>query len=433
MQEQKYMRLTITERRAIEQGLNARMSIRMIAGSLGRNTSTVSREIVRNAVHRKTGGNWEEFNDCANRDGCDKSHICSNPGCKRASCCGCQFCFRVCNEYIKERCLLTEHPPYTCNGCKSRRYCTLEKVLYKAGIAQKTADEVLSDTRSGIDMTEAERKRLDGVISPLVKQGQSPYHILANNKDVLMVSEKTLYTYIAAGLFTATSTDLKCKVRMKPRKTKPIIRVDRECMKGRTRKDFIEFIDENPDTAVVEMDSVLGKKGKGEKVLLTIHFPHAEFMLAFLRNANTARSVSEAFCWLRTTLGHKDFSRAFPLITVDRGSEFTDPEAIERDEKGRVWTRLYYCDPYSSYQKPHVENGHRLVRMVLPKGTSFNSLTQDKVILMMCHINSYAREALGGRTPIDVFADMYGMEIAKKLGIRKINPNDIILKPSLLK
>jgi IS30 family transposase len=282
-------------------------------------------------------------------------------------------------------------------------------------------------------MTEEERKRLDDIVSPLVKKGQSPYHILVNNKDDLMISEKTLYTYIAAGLFSATSTDLRCKVKMKPRKEKKAIRIDRACMAGRTREDFIKLMDENPDTPFVEMDTVIGKKGKGEKVLLTIHFPKAEFMLAFIRDANTSRSVSEIFKRLRKKLSCETFSLLFPVITVDRGSEFTNPAAIEQDAKGRAWARLYYCDPYSSYQKPYIENAHRMLRMVSPKGKSMNGLTQEKVNLMMSHINSYARKALGGRTPIDVLEDMYGMDVIAKLGIRKISANDIILNPSLTK
>ncbi len=434
MKDTKYMRLTITERRAIEQGLKQNLSLRMTAMSLGRNTSTISREIIRNSVHRKTGGeNREMFNDCANRDGCDKSRICSNPDCNKPFCLGCRFCFHVCDDYIKEKCRLTERPPYTCNGCKARRACTLEKVLYKAGVAQKSADDVLRNTRSGIDMTEEERDRLDSIISPLIKKGQSPYHIILNNKDVLMISEKTLYTYIAAGLFSAASTDLRCKVRMKPRKTKPVIRIDRACMAGRTYDDFKRLIDKDPDTSAIEVDTVIGKKGRGEKVLLTIHFPQAEFMLAFLRDANTSQSVSGIFKWLRMVLGNEDFCRLFPVIITDRGSEFTNPVAIEQGEDGRVLTRLYYCDPYSSYQKPFIENNHRMIRMVLPKGQSMNDLTQEKVNLMMSHINSYARKALGGKSPFDVFAAMYGIDVIKKLGIRKIPTKDITLKPSLLK
>jgi IS30 family transposase len=433
MKDQRYMRLTIAERRAIEQGLRARISLRCIATSLGRGTSTISREIVRNSVHRKVGGSdWVEFNDCAKREICNKSRICSNEECTRSFCCGCKFCFHVCSDYIRERCRLTELPPYTCNGCKQRSKCSLEKVLYKAGVAQKSAEEVLRDTRRGVDITEEERKRLDGIVSPLIKKGQSPYHILVNNKDDLMISEKTLYTYIAAGLFSATSMDLRCKVKMKPRKAEKTIRIDRACMIGRTREDFMKLMDENPDTPFVEMDTVIGKKGKGEKVLLTIHFPKPEFMLAFIRDANTARSVSKIFRSLRKALGHEVFSRIFPVVTTDRGSEFTDPIAIEQDGKDRIWTRLYYCDPYSSYQKPYIENGHRMLRMISPKGKSMNDLTQEKVNLMMSHINSYARKALAGRAPIDVFADMYGLEVIIKLGIRKINPNDIVLNPSLI-
>jgi IS30 family transposase len=305
-------------------------------------------------------------------------------------------------------------------------------VVYKAGVAQKSADDVLRAARKGIDMTAKERERLDKVISPLIRQGHSPYHILTHNRDALMISEKTLYTYIDAGLFSTGNTDLWCKVKMKPRKKKPLLRIDRAFMAGRTREDFLLYMNEHPDTAIVEMDTVMGIKGRGEKCLLTIHFPVSAFMLAFIRDANTSRSVSEIFETLRTVLGSRDFRRIFPLILTDRGSEFTNPVAIEQDKRGCTLTKLYYCDPYSSYQKPFVENNHRLIRRISPKGRSMNKLTQDKVNLMMSHINSYTREALGGRSPIDVFADMFGQKIIKKLGISKIISSDITLKPSLL-
>ena len=168
-------------------------------------------------------------------------------------------------------------------------------------------------------------------------------------------------------------------------------------------------------------------------MLLTIHFPKPEFMIAFIRDANTSKSVSRIFKWLRKRLGYEIFTSLFLVITVDRGSEFTNPVAIEQDENERVWTKLFYCDPYSSYQKPYIENAHRMLRMITPKGKSMNGLTQEKVNLMMSHINSYARKALGDRTPIDMFAEMYGEEVINKLGISKISANDINLTPSLIK
>jgi IS30 family transposase len=163
--------------------------------------------------------------------------------------------------------------------------------------------------------------------------------------------------------------------------------------------DLSAYLEENPDTEIVETDSVIGAKGSSEKVLLTVHFTHSRFMLAFLRDANTARSVNDAFDGLYEKLGHEDFVELFPLLTPDNGQEFSAPTGIEKGADGRLRTRVFYCDPYNSNQKASCENNHRFIRMVLPKGTSMTGLTQDDVNLMMNHINSYARKALGGQSP----------------------------------
>jgi IS30 family transposase len=311
--------------------------------------------------------------------------------------------------------------------------CTLEKFIYKATRAQRTAEEELAGARCGIAVSEQERLRISEIVSPLIKNGQSPYHICAMNKDALMISDKTLYKYIAANLLDVSSTDLARKVKMKPRRAKPQIKVERACREGRTYRDFENFMSENPDTAAVQMDSVIGSKGTGEKVLLTIHFPASHLMLAFLREANTARSVSEIFNMLKEKLGYEHFTELFPAILTDNGSEFSNPSAIETDEDGVVWTKIFYCDPNCPYQKPQIENNHTLIRKISPKGKSMNFMAQSDADSMMGQINSYARKSLGGKTPLTLFLKMYGKPIAKKLGLRAINTNDITLSPNLFK
>jgi IS30 family transposase len=228
-----------------------------------------------------------------------------------------------------------------------------------------------------------------------------------------MLSDKTLYKYIAANLLDVSSTDLARKVKMKPRRVKPQIKVERACREGRTYRDYENYMKEHPDTAVVQMDTVIGAKGIGEKVLLTIHFPTSHLMLAFLRDANTARSVTEIFNMLKEKLGYKHFTKLFPVILTDNGSEFSNPSAIETDEDGVVWTKIFYCDPNCSYQKPQIEKNHTLIRTVSPKGKSMNPLTQADADNMMDHINSYARKSLGGKTPLILFLKMYGKRIEK--------------------
>ena len=102
--------------------------------------------------------------------------------------------------------------------------------------------------------------------------------------DKIMCSEKTLYNYVDAQLFDIRNIDLPRKVKYRPRYKQPELKVDRGCRIGRSYSDFQKFLEANPETTVVQMDSVIGRVGG--KCLLTIHFVGTSFMLAFLRDAN---------------------------------------------------------------------------------------------------------------------------------------------------
>ena len=179
------------------------------------------------------------------------------------------------------------------------------------------------------------------------------------------------------------------------------------------------------------MDSVEGMKGG--KVLLTIHFVKAELMIAFLRDANDSQSVLDIFERLYLELRPDIFMSLMPLIVTDNGSEFSNPKAIEYDRQGNRRTRIFYCDASSPGQKGSAEKNHEFIRYVLPKGTSFDSLTQEVISLLMDHINSYSRESLGNKCPYEMFAFLYGTDVLRALGCHRIPPNEVCLTPSLLK
>ena len=209
--------------------------------------------------------------------------------------------------------------PYVCNGCDNLRSCTLEKSFYIAATAQKEYELCLSESRSGITVDEEETLRFDKIISPLIKKGQSLHHICSNNRDVIMHSEKTIYNYIDYNLFSARNVNLPRKVLYRPRKkSTDHFKVDKSCRIGRTYEDFLIFMKKHSDTPLVEMDSLEGTKGG--KVLLTIHFTDSQFMLAFIRDANTSQSVIDVFEKLYLKLGPDIFQALFPLILTDNGS-----------------------------------------------------------------------------------------------------------------
>ena len=121
------------------------------------------------------------------------------------------------------------------------------------------------------------------------------------------------------------------------------------------------------------------------------------------------------------------------MILTDRGSEFTDPISVECDYNGELRTRIFYCDPRRSDQKGGCEVTHEMIRRILPKGTSFDALTQRDVDLMMSHINSYARKKLNNRSAHRLFSIIHGEDTLSALGAALIPANEINLTPALLK
>lgn len=424
--------LTLDERYSIQHMLNDNLSFKAIAKNLDRDCTTISKEVRTRKLNLKMGSYGHSFNDCANISNCHHVHLCDDLTCTKSYCRYCKRCLTHCTDYVKNVCSKLLKPPYVCNPCSHHRRCSFERSFYKALSANTSYTNLLSDSRSGFNFTEEEIFRLDTFISPLVKRGQSIHHICHNNRDVIMHSEKTIYNLIDAGLFSIRNIDLPRKVRYRPRKnTSASFKVDKKCRISRTFEDYQTYCLSHPEKTIVQMDSVIGSKGG--KTLLTLHFVNSNFMLAFLREDNTARSVSLIFFELYFMLTPSVFSELFQIILTDNGSEFSNPKAIEYDEQDNLRTRVFYCDPGAPYQKGAAEVNHELIRRVIPKGKTFDGLTQKDVNLMMSHINSYGREKLNNRSPLQLFSLLYGEDITQKLEIQLIPPNEIDLTPNLFK
>lgn len=427
----KFKHFTLEERIAIEVMLKDSKSFKTMGKELDRDCTSISKEIKNHIMIKRTGSYGRSFNDCFNRMNCTHSYLCTDPKCRNNRCCFCPNCTSFCPDYSRQLCPQLSKPPYVCNGCKNLRHCTLQKSIYSASYAHSEYELCRSESRSGISLTEDEIMRIDSVISPLIIQGQSIHHICVNNRDRIMHSEKSIYNYVALNLMSARNVDLPRKVVYRPRKKfNTSFKVDKSCRIGRTYQNFLDFMKENPDTPVVQMDTVEGVKGG--KVLLTIHFVDSKFMLAFLRESNTSRSVIDIFENLYLELGPEAFLKLFPVILTDNGSEFSNPKAIEFDRQGNRITRIFYCDPQCSFQKGAAENNHEMIRRIVPKGKSFDQYQQKDIKKMMSHINSYARKKLNDRSPRSVFSFLYGEKILIKLDSKLIKPNEIILNPSLL-
>ena len=424
--------LRIEDRLIIEYGLDQNYTLKEIAERVGKDPTTISKEIKRNRFLKVSRLKQNDIQPCQHRKSCTKTNLC-NTSCGK-QCKKCRFinCYRSCNEYSTKKCSKLSRYPYVCNGCSTATTCTAEKQYYKARVADTKYKELLKSSREGLNITSTELKKMDDIISPLVLKGQSLFHIFTHHRKEIKCSERTLYNYFDKNAFTARNIDLPRKVKYKPRKKSTTsVTKDFNYRIGRTYSDFIKFIEENPNTPIVEMDTVHGTRSG--KVLLTFIFRSCSLMIAFIIDSCSELAVREAIDKLYEVLGHELFKQYFPVILTDNGSEFKDPESLELDTEGNQRTKVFYCNPMASYQKPYVEKNHEYIRYIIPKGTSLNDRTQEDITLMMNHINNAARASLNGNTPFKLAQMLLDNSLLDKLSLKYIPADEIHLKPALLK
>ena len=423
--------LTIEDRIYIQNELDKGTSFKDIARFLCKDPTTISKEVkARRAsdwFHKGTFLNAKNF--CTKRFRCKKPNACNKILLCGVKCASCPTCNQTCPDFQKERCSKLDRAPYVCNGCSKKiNHCTIaHKYTYNARFADRKYRECLKDSRSGIAMTRQELHKKDKMITPLIAQGQSPYQIVANHPE-LNLSVRSVYNYLDMGLLTARNVDLKRKVKFKPRKVHKSQISDRRVFNGRTYADFQQLHLES----FVEMDTVHSAVGSS-KTLLTFFFTREKLFLAFLMNRNTEGSVRLVLDRLEKRFGTFDFLTLFEYILTDRGAEFGDPDSLETGVTGIQRTNIYYCDPMRSGQKGGIEQAHTMLRMILPKRTTFEFLTQWDVNLITSHINSTPRESLNGRTPYDVALEAFGEYVLKAFQLRRIDPDKVILTPKLIR
>jgi len=419
----------------IEKGLNNNDSFSAIGKLIGKDPSTISKEVRRHiSYHVKF-----DMNDkipCAKRPGCGVMNLCiqnCHVLCKQ--CMRPDFrCTTVCRHYEERTCKRLKKPPYVCNGCVQRSGCLMRRSFYSAQHAQDTYANLKVDAREGINQSPVDIYMLDQLVSPLLKKGQSLAHIYAHHAAEIPVSRRTLYNYIDKGLFEARNIDMRRRVKYKVRKKPTRVSIlAREFRIGRTYEDYLKFIKGHPEIPVVQMDTVEGPKKGGGKVFLTLFFLNCSLMLLFLLEDKSQASVTSVFDWLTQRLGVETFQALFKVILTDNGTEFQYPERLECDGHGEIRTKIFYCNPNSSWQKGMLEKNHGYIRLVLPKGKSFDEVTQEKTTLLMNHINSEARDSLNGCTPYKLSLLLLDHKLHSVLNLKEIPPDDVSLMPSLLK
>ena len=404
--------LTLDDRKKIQEGLEKSLSRTEIAKNINKDISTVAKEI-------KNRRKLKPRNPFNNPITCTKFKEC-------------RICHGKCSEYEEIKCTRRDRKIGVCNLCPNISKCRLDKYFYYSKQAHESYLYTLKDSREGVNLNTKEMLEIVDIIKPLLKQGQSVYQILKNHPEIKMCS-KTLYMYIESGIFQdygINNFSLRRHVSMRKRK-KLKKRKEPANYEGRKYKDYLEFVKENPTIPTTQMDTVYNHLDG--PYIQTFIFQNTGLMIGFLHTEKTSESMASTLDNLQKTL-ENDYQKLFSLLLTDRGSEFEKYELFEvNTETGEIRSNIFYCDPQTPSQKPHVENNHNYVRDIIPNGKSLKNLTQEDLNLMFSHINSTPRKVLNGKTPYEAFEFLYGNEILEKLNIRKIAKDMVTLQPYLLK
>ena len=397
-----YCHLSYEDRKNIEDGLNENKSINQISKEINRSHSSILREIDRNKKYSEPSA-WNNY--------------------------------KINHPDLDLSCERLKHSPYVCNGCKSRSGCRKVRWTYYAREADNSYKEVKSEARKGINLTPEEVYKINSVLTPLIKKGQTINHLYINHPDILDFSKPSFYNYVNNGVFEFSPLDFPRIVKYKKRKNSKNRRTrkEREILINRKYDDFQKFISNHPDFNIVEMDTVEGLKDEND-CFLTLLWRKSKFMLIFKLESQTSEEVSRIFNILQTLIPYDDYKRLFEVILTDNGHEFFDVLNIEcMHSTGEQVTKLFFCDPHMSCQKGMIEKNHEFIRYILPKGSSFKNITQEDCDLFMNNINSLCRDSLNGKSPYEAMLFLCDEYVLKSLNCYYIKPDEVILNDSLLK
>lgn len=407
--------LSQDERKVIEQGIYSGSSKAAIASALGRDKSTIGKEI---RLHRSLKYKCRLRRECAAYKHCKRGRECTDD----------------CPDFVCFTCSRRDRSPGACNGCADYDRCRFSKYYYSATAAEAEYRDTLVNSRSGPNLTEEEAKKMAAIIKPALSKGHSPYRILQDHPE-LNISEKTLYNYIdqkAFGVVGISNIDLRRKVsRRIPKKLAHNYkkRNAKAYLKGRKYVDYQAYKEQYPNASIVQMDTVYNDVTNGP-FMQTFKFISYDLMIAVYHNTKTAQDMLDGVNLLNQILGDDLFKELFEILLTDRGDEFAYAEAMETGADGNQRCHVFYCDAMQSGQKGSLEVNHEELRYICPHKYDLRGLglvNQEALNFAISNIASSAHPAIGGKSPIE-YVRFMKPELWDRLqafGIREIPRDDI--------
>ena len=401
-----------SDRLAIENMLNEGHSIKEIEKDIKRNSSNIIREIKKHITFVYPG-TYDNHHPCLKSKTCIVKNFECYKNCKNIE-------IKLCPKLIKS--------PHVCNGCKTKGGCRFVKKYYKARVAHDEYKLKMSECRTGLHYNEQEKLILKERLCPLIIRSKSVYHAIkaVNNELGTNFVLKTIYWQIKGNYLPIKSSDLPRSRRKKKEKIDTNYKRD---IKNHTYEDYTNYKINNNMAIEMQMDTVEGVKENDAPVLLTLEIVPINFLFIFKIDSQTKDEVIKKLTYFKNLIGQVSFDKLMEILLTDNGKEFYIGEEVLTISPN---IHLFYCHPYSSFEKGSIENNHELIRRIIPKGVSLKPYSQKDLNLLCSHINSLYREKLDGKCPFDLIEQYIPLDKIKELGLSKIDPLDVCLIPELL-
>lgn len=282
-----------------------------------------------------------------------------------------------------------------------------EETRYSADLAELRTRQ--AETGKGPQLKIGNDRELSDYIEQKIsKEKYSPAAVLGEIQakglsfSVTIKSPNTIYSYIDKGVFMSlTNKDLPIRGNKKHGYNR--VRTVKRAPRGESIENRPWEIRDRNTFGHWEMDTVVSARGSLKALLVLTERLTRREIIRLLPDKTTA-SVVRALDDIERGMGG-GFRDLFRTITCDNGTEFSDAAGIERSVDGGTRTKTYFCHPYSSYERGSNENANKLVRRWKPKGSVFESLTDEQVQSLEDWVNNYPRKIHGWRCAEDIFQD----------------------------
>lgn len=425
-----YEQLNGKQRTQLQTLLKVKKSLLDIAKEIGVSRQTLYRELLRNS-----------YTVSIDKPGI-RSSCFHYLECKRNNKSYRLECPNNCIKYKPGRQNCLKKYPFVCNNCKKRKHCNFLHYYYDSENASINYHERISNDKKVPKTSLDIITKINKIVSPLVKKGQSVEAILMNHPEIKL-SSLTIRNWIKQGLLDCKLSEFRMTGRRIPSKQYNYSK-NKDYKKlsfskiGHKYNDYRLYLSNNPNALIIQLDTVIGCID-GKKSILTIHIVQHKFQFGIILEHHTKEEVFNKlnelflkFKQLEENNGLAIYSSFTEVILTDNGPEF-DALLDFCDIDSNI--HVFYCHPLSSFEKGSCERNHILVRYIHYKGWSFDNLEQNDINILFSNINSYPRKSLQKKTPYQsVLEDpKLGKEFLDIINISKVNGDDVILNPSLLK